>query len=216
MHLPFGNECERPLLAATVRNVRNVRNVYGLRRRIGVVFPLPVGLPLSVYDNVALAPRLSGQRNKAELDIIVERCLQRAALWDEVKDRLNESALTLSGGQQQRLCLARALALEPDILLLDEPSNYLDLPAVEWLQRTLRSFEGTLLLITHDLREAIFLADQVVVLSGRPARTQYVLDVPDTGPRDLEHLYTPEAAEMLAVLRHQIEIAQGRAPADAA
>ena len=92
------------------RNIRDVRNVYALRSRIGVVFPLPVGLPLTVYENVALAPRLRGINNKAELNVIVERCLSRAALWDEVKDRLDALGSLLSGGQQQRLTIARALS----------------------------------------------------------------------------------------------------------
>ena len=95
------------------RDVRKWRNVYALRRRIGVVFPLPVGLPLSVYDNVALAPRLAGVRKRADLDATVERCLRRAALWDEVKDRLGALGSLLSGGQQQRLTIARALSQEP-------------------------------------------------------------------------------------------------------
>ena len=107
-------------------DTRKVRNVYGLRRRIGVVFPLPVGLPLSVYDNVALSPRLRGQKDKAELDVIVERCLRRAALWDEVKDRLTSLGSLLSGGQQQRLTIARALSQDPELLMLDEFSIAVD------------------------------------------------------------------------------------------
>ncbi len=107
-------------------DVSKVRNVYGLRRRIGVVFPLPVGLPLSVYDNVALAPRLAGQKDTAELNVIVERCLTRAALWDEVKDRLDSLGSMLSGGQQQRLTIARALSQEPELLMLDEFSIAVD------------------------------------------------------------------------------------------
>jgi len=124
----------------------------------------------------------------------------------------------LSGGMRQRASLCRALVHKPEVLILDEPFGALDAFTREDLWQTMHKVKEnepfTGILITHDLREAIFLADQVVVLSGRPARTQYVLDVPDTGPRDLDHLYTPEAAEMLAILRHQIEIAQGRAPAE--
>jgi ABC-type branched-subunit amino acid transport system ATPase component len=97
------------------RDLTTVRNLYALRRMIGVVFPLPVGLPLSIYNNVALAPRLAGNNKKADLDVIVERCLRRAALWDEVKDRLNSLGSLLSGGQQQRLTIARALSQEPQL-----------------------------------------------------------------------------------------------------
>ena len=107
-------------------DIRRLKNIYALRSRIGVVFPLPVGLPMTVYENVALAPRLRGVSDKTELDIIVERCLQRAALWDEVKDRLNSLGSLLSGGQQQRLTIARALSQEPELLMLDEFSIAVD------------------------------------------------------------------------------------------
>ena len=124
----------------------------------------------------------------------------------------------LSGGMRQRASLCRALVHSPEVLILDEPFGALDAFTREDLWQIMHQVKEkepfTGVLITHDLRESIFLADQVVVLSGRPARTQYVLDVGTTGTRDLEHLYTAEASEMLATLRHQIEVAQGRAPAE--
>jgi NitT/TauT family transport system ATP-binding protein len=126
----------------------------------------------------------------------------------------------LSGGMRQRASLCRALVHQPDVLILDEPFGALDAFTREDLWQIMHQVKAkepfTGVLITHDLRESIYLADQVVVLSGRPAKTQFTLDIPHDGPRDIEMLYTPEAAEMLHVLRRQIEIAQGRAPADEA
>ena len=107
-------------------DVNELRNVYSLRRRIGMVFPLPVGLPMSIYDNVAYGPRMAGIHDKHRLDELVERCLKQSVLWDEVKDRLKSLGTKLSGGQQQRLTLARALSLEPEILCLDEFSIAID------------------------------------------------------------------------------------------
>ena len=149
-------------------DVSKIRNVYGLRRRIGVVFPLPVGLPLSIYNNVALAPRLGGQKNKAELDIIVERCLTRAALWDEVKDRLDSLGSMLSGGQQQRLTIARALSQDPEMLMLDEFSIAVDpvtTMRIEDVLKELRS-EVTIILVTNLVQQARRLADRTAFFLG--------------------------------------------------
>ncbi len=144
------------------RDVRAWRNLYALRRRIGVVFPLPVGLPLSVYDNVALSPRLRGTRKKADLDVIVERCLRRAALWDEVKDRLDALGSLLSGGQQQRLTIARALSQEPQILLLDEFSIAVDPVTTMRIEDVLRELkkEITIVLVTNLVQQARRLASR--------------------------------------------------------
>ncbi len=144
------------------RDVRAWRNVYALRRRIGVVFPLPVGLPMTIYDNVALAPRLGGERNKRELDRIVEHCLQRAALWDEVKDRLDSLGSLLSGGQQQRLTIARALSQKPDLLLLDEFSIAVDPVTTMRIEDVLKELkhEITIVLVTNLVQQARRLADR--------------------------------------------------------
>jgi phosphate transport system ATP-binding protein len=151
-------------------DTRKVRNVYGLRRRIGVVFPLPVGLPLSIYDNVALAPRLGGQNNRVELDVIVERCLRRAALWDEVKDRLGSLGSLLSGGQQQRLTIARALSQEPELLMLDEFSIAVDPVTTMRIEDVLKELrrELTIILVTNLVQQARRLADRTAFfLDGR-------------------------------------------------
>ena len=143
-------------------NIRDVRNVYALRNRIGVVFPLPVGLPLTVYENVAFVPRLRGIRDKAELDVIVERCLTRAALWDEVRDRLDSLGSLLSGGQQQRLTIARALSQEPELLMLDEFSIAVDPVTTMRIEDVLKELkqEMTIILVTNLVQQARRLADR--------------------------------------------------------
>lgn len=143
-------------------DIQKARNIYALRTRIGVVFPLPVGLPLTIYENVALAPRLSGVKDKAELDVIVERCLARAALWDEVKDRLDSLGSLLSGGQQQRLTIARALSQEPEVLMLDEFSIAVDPVTTMRIEDVLKELksEMTIILVTNLVQQARRLADR--------------------------------------------------------
>jgi phosphate transport system ATP-binding protein len=147
------------------QDIRTWRNVYSLRSRIGVVFPLPVGLPLTVYENVAFAPRLAGVSRKEDLDIIVERCLARAALWDEVKDRLDSLGSLLSGGQQQRLTIARALSQDPELLMLDEFSIAVDpvtTMRIEDILKDLRK-EMTIILVTNLVQQARRLADRTAL-----------------------------------------------------
>jgi phosphate transport system ATP-binding protein len=147
-------------------SVRNVRNVYELRRKIGMVAPLPVGLPLSIYDNVAFAPRCAGMTAKSELDDLVEKCLRQAALWDEVKDRLDSLGTKLSGGQQQRLTIARALSHQPEILCLDEFSIAIDPVTTMRIEDVLKELrnEMTIILVTNLTQQARRLADRTMFL----------------------------------------------------
>ncbi len=144
------------------RDIHQLRNVYALRSRIGVVFPLPVGLPLTIYENVALSPRLRGISNKTDLDQIVEKCLKRAALWDEVKDRLDSLGSLLSGGQQQRLTISRALSQEPEVLILDEFSIAVDPVTTMRIEDVLKELkhEMTIILVTNLVQQARRLADR--------------------------------------------------------
>ncbi|MCX6868996.1 MAG: ATP-binding cassette domain-containing protein, partial [Verrucomicrobia bacterium] len=132
-------------------NVQQVKNVYGLRRKVGMVAPLPVGLPLSIWDNVAFAPRCAGMTAKGDLDGLVEKCLHQAALWDEVKDRLDSLGTKLSGGQQQRLTIARALSHQPEILCLDEFSIAIDPVTTMRIEDVLKELrkEMTIILVTN-------------------------------------------------------------------
>ncbi|HTO95470.1 MAG TPA: phosphate ABC transporter ATP-binding protein [Myxococcales bacterium] len=147
-------------------DVRRVRDVFALRRKIGMVAPLPVGLPLSIYDNVAFAPRSAGLSRKAELDVIVERCLRQAALWDEVKDRLDGLGTALSGGQQQRLTIARALSHQPEILCLDEFSIAIDPVTTMRIEDVLKELrrQMTILLVTNLTQQARRLSDRTLFM----------------------------------------------------
>jgi len=138
-----------------------------VRRRIGMVFQKPNPFPKSIYDNVAYGPRINGERNKGRLKEIVERSLRRAALWDEVKNRLHMSGLSLSGGQAQRLCIARTIAVEPDVVLMDEPASALDpiaTGAIEDLMRELKS-RYTIVIVTHNMQQATRVSDRTAFFS---------------------------------------------------
>ncbi len=136
-------------------------DVNELRRNIGMVFQKPNPFPMSIYDNIAYGPRTHGMKAKAKLDDVVERSLRGAAIWDEVKDRLHKPALGLSGGQQQRLCIARALAVEPDILLMDEPTSALDpisTSKIEELAEEIKT-KYTIVMVTHNMQQAVRISD---------------------------------------------------------
>ena len=137
-------------------------DVNGLRKRVGMVFQKPNPFPMSIYDNIAYGPRIHGVRSKAKLDDIVEQSLRQAAIWDEVKDRLKKSALGMSGGQQQRLCIARALAVQPEVLLMDEPTSALDpisTSKIEDLAVELKK-DYTIVMVTHNMQQAARISDK--------------------------------------------------------
>jgi phosphate transport system ATP-binding protein len=138
-----------------------------VRRRIGMVFQKPNPFPKSIYDNLAFGPRISGVKKKSELDDIVESSLKRAALWDEVKDRLKSSAMGMSGGQQQRLCIARAIAVEPDVILMDEPCSSLDPIATGKIEELMDEIkeEYTIIIVTHNMQQAARVSDMTAFYS---------------------------------------------------
>jgi phosphate transport system ATP-binding protein len=138
------------------------REVADLRRRVGMVFQKSNPFPKSIYENVAYGPRVSGERNRARLDDLVARCLKQAALWNEVKDRLGASALELSGGQQQRLCIARALATDPEVLLMDEPASALDPKSTQAIEELIGELKRdyTIVIVTHNMQQAARVSSQ--------------------------------------------------------
>ncbi len=141
-------------------------DVVELRKRVGMIFQKSNPFPKSVYDNVAYGPRVNGERSSAALDVIVERCLRKAALWDEVKDRLKLSAFSLSGGQQQRLCIARALAVDPEILLMDEPCSALDPIATQKIEDLIEELKRdyTIIIVTHNMQQAARVSDKTAFM----------------------------------------------------
>ncbi len=169
------------------------QNLYGpdvdvtqLRTKIGMVFQKPNPFPMSIYDNIAYGPRIQGIRSRAKLDQIVEESLRAAAIWDETKDRLHKSALGISGGQQQRLCIARALAVKPDVLLMDEPTSALDpisTGKIEELAMQLKE-QYTIIIVTHNMQQAVRISDQTAFfLLGKLVETGDT-DQVFTNPRD--------------------------------
>ena len=151
-----------------LRGENGFEDIYGdmdvnhLRKRVGMVFQQPNPFPMSIYDNIAYGPRTHGIKNRHKLDAIVEKALKQAAIWEEVKDRLNKSALGLSGGQQQRLCIARALAVEPEVILMDEPTSALDpisTSRIEDLAIELKK-ENTIVMVTHNMQQATRISDK--------------------------------------------------------
>lgn len=173
------------LVQVNDEDVNRLRNVYDLRRRVGMVFPLPVGLPLSVYDNVAYAPRRAGVYDRHELDALVEKCLRQAVLWDEVKDRMRTLGTKLSGGQQQRLTLARALSHRPEILCLDEFSIAIDPVTTMKIEDVLLELknEMTIVLVTNLVQQAHRLADHTAFFNNsrlvEAGTTEKMFEEPD-------------------------------------
>ena len=136
-------------------------DVVELRKKVGMVFQKPNPFPKSIFDNIAYGPRIHGNKNKTDLEEIVERSLRRSGLWDEVKDRLNESAIALSGGQQQRLCIARTLAIDPEVVLMDEPTSALDPKATQRIEDLIDelSIDYTIIIVTHNMQQAARVSD---------------------------------------------------------
>ena len=154
-------------------------DVTDLRRRVGMVFALPIPLPLTIYENVTYGPRMQGESRSSRMDEVVERSLRQAALWDEVKDRLHEPAMRLSGGQQQRLCVARTLALEPDVILLDNPTSGLDPLSTAKVEASLQELkaEYTVIMVPHSVQQAARVADLAAFMLGG--------ELVEAGPREV-------------------------------
>jgi len=153
-------------------------DVVELRKRVGMVFQRPNPFPKSIFDNVAYGPRAHGLKNKSVLEEIVEKSLRQAALWDDVKDNLNKSGLALSGGQQQRLCIARALAVEPEVILMDEPASALDPIATLKIEDLIQNLKKqyTIVIVTHNMQQAARASDYTMVFNMYPDRSGYIIE----------------------------------------
>lgn len=165
------------LLDGEMINAPNV-DVVSVRRRVGMVFQRPNPFPKSIYDNVIYGPRLLGIKDKQVLDEIVEKSLRSSALWDEVKDKLNESGLALSGGQQQRLCIARTIAVEPEVVLMDEPCSALDPVATIKIEDLMRELHKnyTIIIVTHNMQQAARVSDYTAMMMMRPDRAGEMIE----------------------------------------
>jgi phosphate transport system ATP-binding protein len=157
-------------------------DVVDVRRRVGMVFQRPNPFPKSIYDNVAYGPRLYGLRRKADLDEIVEKSIRQAALWDEVKDKLHQSGFSLSGGQQQRLCIARALAVEPEIILMDEPASALDPISTLRIEELMHDLvkEYTIIIVTHNMQQAARVSDFTAMMMIDDKRAGRMIEFNET------------------------------------
>jgi phosphate transport system ATP-binding protein len=157
-------------------------DVVDVRRRVGMVFQRPNPFPKSIFENVTYGPRLYGVRKKSDLNDIVESSLRSAALWDEVKDKLNESGMALSGGQQQRLCIARALAVEPELLLMDEPCSALDPVATLKIEELMQELQSTytIVIVTHNMQQAARVSDYTAMMMMRPDRAGEMIEFDKT------------------------------------
>lgn len=157
-----GDTPQRPVKSVNILDKST--DVDQLRKKVGMVFQKPNPFPMSIYDNIAYGPRTHGIKKRSELDEIVEQSLRNAAIWDEMKDNLKKSALALSGGQQQRLCIARALAVQPDVLLMDEPTSALDLISTSKIEDCVMQLKEkyTIVIVTHNMQQAVRISDKTV------------------------------------------------------
>ena len=174
--------CEGEILMGGSSILAKGVDVVDVRRRVGMVFQRPNPFPKSIYDNVAYGPRLYGIRSKSDLDQIIEKSLRQAALWDEVKDKLNQSGAALSGGQQQRLCIARALAVEPEVILMDEPASALDPISTLKIEELMHDIvkDYTIIIVTHNMQQAARVSDYTAMMMIDDHRSGCMIEFDDT------------------------------------